>query len=198
MKLEAQLQSLRDAASRCRNCPLWKDATQTVFGAGPATAQIMLVGEQPGDREDLAGVPFVGPAGQLIDRALQDIGIDRATLYLTNAVKHFKYKLSGKRRLHKTPAQREIDACHGWLDAEIALIQPRLIVALGATAARALLQKSVPILANRGRYLRTATGVPVLLTVHPSSLLRTPSEERAAAYELFIRDLQHIKSPPPA
>jgi len=176
-------------AVRCRNCPLWKDATQTVFGAGAIHTPVMLVGEQPGDKEDRAGLPFVGPAGGLVDRVLAELGIARESIYTTNAVKHFKFKASGKRRLHKTPAQREIEACRPWLLEEIALVDPELIVALGATAARALLNRAVPIHANRGRQFVMETGHRVLLTIHPAALLRMPAADRASAYQLFTEDL---------
>jgi DNA polymerase len=181
---------LRADAAGCRACPLWANATQTVFGEGPARAAVMLVGEQPGDREDLAGRPFVGPAGRMLDRALHDAGIERAEAYITNAVKHFKNEPRGKRRLHKKPSDAEIEACHRWLEREVAVVAPRLIVALGATAARALLGAATPIERNRGRVIRRAGAPPVLITVHPSFLLRIPGEYKAAAYRRFVEDLR--------
>ena len=184
---------VKQLAAKCRNCPLWENATQTVFGDGPIHTPLMLVGEQPGDKEDRAGVPFIGPAGQLVDRVLGEIGIPREQVYTTNAVKHFKFQPSGKRRLHKTPAQREIEACRPWLLEEIELVNPKLIVALGATAARSLLQRAVPIHANRGKQFKTESGHSVLLTIHPASLLRMPSEDRHAAYELFVDDLKPLR-----
>ena len=188
------LDLLRDEASACRACPLWENATQTVFGEGPPDAEVVLIGEQPGDREDLAGRPFVGPAGQLLDRALADAGVDRARVYLTNAVKHFKFELRGKRRLHKRPNASEIKICSsGWLFREIGIIAPKLIVALGATAAQSLAGRPVPIEANRGEELELASGFLVLITVHPSALLRLRDEtERREAYGAFVRDLRSV------
>ncbi len=183
------LSAVRISARHCKACPLWANATQTVFGEGPTRAGIMLVGEQPGDREDLAGRPFVGPAGRMLDRALAEAGLDRAGLYVTNAVKHFKNEPRGKRRIHKKPSDAEIDACHRWLERELELVEPRLIVALGATAARALMGRPTPIERNRGRLLERAGGGRVLITVHPSSLLRLPEEYKAAAYRRFVADL---------
>lgn len=180
-------------AAKCRNCPLWENATQTVFGAGALVSPLMLVGEQPGDKEDRAGLPFVGPAGQIVDRVLNHFGIARENVYTTNAVKHFKYQQSGKRRLHKTPVQREIEACRPWLMEEIEIVNPKLIIALGATAARSLLRRSVPIHANRGKQFLTESGHPVLLTIHPASLLRMPPADRDTAYQLFMDDLAPIK-----
>jgi len=184
---------LREAASACRMCPLWRDATQTVFGEGTQRSRIMLVGEQPGDQEDREGRPFVGPAGRLLDKALAEAGIDRSRVYVTNAVKHFKFLLRGKRRLHKTPGQLEIAACHPWLEAEIRSIQPRLVVAMGGTAARAVMGKVTAIEANRGHVIAAADvdlGTDVLITVHPSYVLRVPSEDRAKVYRRFLADLR--------
>ncbi len=184
----------RKALDQCRNCPLWKYATQAVPGEGPISARLMLVGEQPGDQEDLAGRPFVGPAGQLLDRALSAAGIDRGEVYVTNAVKHFKYELRGKRRLHKKPAELEIAACHVWYESEVATVQPALIVAMGATAVRAVLGRALPILANRGTLLQPpnelAPSTRVLVTVHPSYLLRVLPETRDAEYSKFVEDLK--------
>ena len=183
----------RKALDQCRNCPLWKYATQAVPGEGRVSARLMLVGEQPGDQEDLAGRPFVGPAGQLLNRALADAGIERTDVYVTNAVKHFKYELRGKRRLHKKPAELEIAACHPWFESEVRTVQPELIVALGATAVRAVLGKALPILAHRGTLMEPnepASTARVLVTVHPSYLLRVPPETRDAEYAKFVDDLK--------
>ncbi len=184
----------RKLLNQCRNCPLWQYATQAVPGEGPISARLMLVGEQPGDQEDLAGLPFVGPAGQLLDRALAGAGIERAQVYVTNAVKHFKYELRGKRRLHKKPAEQEIAACHAWYESEVAAVQPALIVALGATAVRAVLGRALPILAHRGTLIEApddlAPSARVLVTVHPSYLLRVPPETRDAEFGKFVEDLQ--------
>jgi uracil-DNA glycosylase family protein len=183
------LEEVRDAARSCKACPLWINATQTVFGAGPQQAPIMLVGEQPGDQEDRGGHPFIGPAGQMLDRALAQAGIERDAVYVTNAVKHFKFELRGKRRLHKKPGDAEIAACHQWLERELELVAPSLVVAMGATAARALLGRATAIEKNRGKLIPFAAGVQVLVTVHPSYLLRVPREARAEAYARFVRDL---------
>jgi DNA polymerase len=187
---ENTLEATRREAADCRDCPLWRNATQTVFGEGSAKAAVMLVGEQPGDQEDLAGHPFIGPAGRMLDRALADAGIDRGRVYVTNAVKHFKNEPRGKRRIHKKPADAEIEACHQWLERELELVAPRLIVALGATAARALLGRATPIERNRGRLLEWSPGTQLLITVHPSLLLRIPSKYKAAAYRQFVKDLK--------
>ena len=189
---------MAEQAAHCRDCPLWKDATQTVFGAGRKSARIMFVGEQPGDQEDRAGEPFVGPAGKLLDRALADAAIDRRTTYVTNAVKHFKWEPRGKRRIHKKPNELEIKACHQWLDRELALVRPALVVALGATAARAVLGRATAIEKNRGRIIagaqaKTPLDADLLVTVHPSFLLRVPEEDRDEAYERFVADLKLIR-----
>jgi uracil-DNA glycosylase len=182
--------ALRDEAAGCRACPLWKDATQTVFGQGPQTASVMLVGEQPGDKEDLAGRPFVGPAGQMLDRALLEAGIDRSKVYVTNAVKHFKFVPRGKVRLHQKPATPEIRACRQWYERELAAIQPELVVALGATAAQSVFGKITPVNRNRGRLI-DHDGTKVLVTVHPSYLLRLPDEDtKALEYQRFVEDLK--------
>lgn len=191
---EARYLNVKARAARCRNCSLWEKATQTVFGAGAVETPLMLVGEQPGNKEDSAGLPFVGPAGGIIDRALRELDVARELIYVTNAVKHFKFQQSGKRRLHKTPAQREIEACRPWLFEEIALVDPQLIVAFGATAVSALLQRNVPIHANRGKQFFTDSGHRVVLTIHPAALLRMPSPARVAAYQLFIDDLAPLRS----
>ncbi len=192
------LAEVREQAAHCRDCPLWKNATQTVFGAGRESARIVFVGEQPGDQEDRVGKPFVGPAGKLLDRALVDAAVDRKATYVTNAVKHFKWEPRGKRRIHKKPNELEINACHQWLERELALIRPALVVALGATAARAVFGRATAIEKNRGRVIDAAQaklglGADVLVTVHPSFLLRVPDEDRDAAYERFVADLKLIR-----
>jgi probable DNA metabolism protein len=184
------LPAIAAALDQCRRCDLWRDATQGVPGDGPARAEMMLVGEQPGDVEDLAGKPFVGPAGQMLDRALAEAGVARAQLYVTNAVKHFKHELRGKRRLHKTPEAGEIAACRWWLDKERALVAPRVVVALGGTAALAVLGRAMPILKSRGRVFDLDDGARATITVHPSYLLRLPDERaKAEAYARFVQDL---------
>jgi DNA polymerase len=187
---ERVLAAARREAADCRACPLWKNATQTVFGEGKARALVMMVGEQPGDREDLAGRPFVGPAGRLLDRALLDAGIERDRIYVTNAVKHFKNEPRGKRRIHKKPSDREIEACYQWLEREIDAVAPSLIIALGATAVRALLGQATPVERNRGRLIRMTPGTQLLITVHPSMLLRLPQEYKADAYRAFVKNLK--------
>lgn len=187
------LDALRAEAAQCKACPLWKPATQTVFGEGPANAEIVFVGEQPGDTEDLAGAPFVGPAGKLLDRALADAGVDRSTVYVTNAVKHFKFTPRGKRRLHQKPNGGEIEACRFWLSAELEVLKPRLVVALGATALHSLVGKAMPVGKNRGRIMHV-NGLAVLATVHPSYLLRLPDEAaKASEYEHFVADLKRVR-----
>ncbi len=193
---QVQWAQLAEQAKACQACPLWQGATQTVFGEGPVAARLMLVGEQPGDREDLQGHPFVGPAGRLLDEALEQLGWPRDQLYLTNAVKHFKYELRGKRRMHKSPAQREVQACAPWLEQEIATVDPGAIVALGATAARAVLGHAVPVLANRGQWLAREDGRRVLITLHPSALLRDRGPDRDAAIAAWIEDLRRAEEPP--
>ena len=182
--------TLREEAADCRACPLWKDATQTVFGEGPQTARIMLVGEQPGDKEDLAGKPFVGPAGQMLDRALEEAGIDRSTVYVTNAVKHFKFVPRGKIRLHQKPSTPEIKACRQWYERELAAIKPDLVVAMGATAAQSVFGKITPINKTRGLLIELED-TRTLVTVHPSYLLRLPdAEAKAREYRRFVEDLK--------
>jgi uracil-DNA glycosylase len=184
------IEALRDDASDCKACPLWKHATQTVFGEGKASARCMLVGEQPGDQEDLQGRPFVGPAGAVLDRALKEAGLDRSRLYVTNAVKHFKWEPRGRRRMHKTPAQQEIEACRQWLERELATVRPDLVVALGGTAARALVGRVVKLGEQRGRII-TGGDIPALLvTVHPSYILRVPPQDRDDTYDAFVADLK--------
>lgn len=188
------LESLRRDAAHCRDCPLWENATQTVFGAGDPHAAVMLVGEQPGDEEDRRGEPFVGPAGRLLDRALERAGVDRRHLYVTNAVKHFKWQLRGKRRIHKTPAQREIAACHQWLEREIRTIKPQVIVCLGATAARALLGPDFRVSTLRGRLIASPLAPYVFATLHPSAVLRVRGAvEREAAEAALAKDLALIR-----
>lgn len=183
--------SLRTEAAGCRACPLWKDATQTVFGEGPAKARMMLVGEQPGDKEDLAGKPFVGPAGNMLDRALEEAGIDREKVYVTNAVKHFKFVPRGKIRLHQKPSTPEIKACRRWYERELAAIRPVLVVALGATAAQCVLGRITPIDKNRGKPITLDHTTQVLVTVHPSYLLRLPdAQAKAREYRRFVDDLR--------
>jgi DNA polymerase len=185
------LEALRAAAAACKACPLWEPATQTVFGAGAASAKLMLVGEQPGDQEDLAGEPFIGPAGEMLNRALIEAGITRTDVYVTNAVKHFKFEPRGKRRIHAKPNAGEIKACRWWLEQERELVRPKVIVALGATAATSVLGRAVRLLAERGQPIEESGGPTVLLTVHPSYLLRLPDEtRREEEYAAFIRDLR--------
>jgi uracil-DNA glycosylase len=187
------LTSLRRAASGCRGCDLWEDATQTVFGEGRSRAELMLVGEQPGDQEDRRGSPFVGPAGGLLDRALSEAGIDREAVYLTNAVKHFKWKPRGKRRLHQTPRAGEVEACKPWLEAELEAVRPRAVVALGATATKALFGASVKVTRDRGRPLETSLAPLGAVTIHPSLILRLrDGEERHDAFAGLVADLQGV------
>jgi DNA polymerase len=186
-----QLDALREEAAYCRACPLWKNATQTVFGEGPKHAPIMLVGEQPGDKEDLAGHPFIGPAGRMLDRALEEAGVDRSKVYVTNAVKHFKFVPRGKIRLHQKPTTPEIKACRQWYERELAALEPALVVALGATAAQSVFGKITPINKNRGRLIDLEEGRKALVTVHPSYLLRVPDEaSKAREYQRFVDDLK--------
>jgi uracil-DNA glycosylase family protein len=188
------LPKLRSVAAECTACDLWKLGTQTVFGEGQRTSSIMLVGEQPGDKEDLAGRPFVGPAGALLDQALEEAGIDRAKVYLTNVVKHFKWEPRGKRRIHKKPNGVEITACRPWLDAEIRVVQPRAIICLGATAAQALLGPRFRVSVQRGQFVESPLADYVAATVHPSSILRAPTDEaRHLEKTRFIDDLKKIR-----
>jgi uracil-DNA glycosylase len=192
--MSKSLKQIRDDAKKCQDCPLWANATQTVFGAGDPHARVMLVGEQPGDEEDKKGLPFIGPAGRLLDRALEAAGVDREHLYVTNAVKHFKWQLRGKRRLHKTPAQREIDACHQWLEREIATVKPHVIVCLGSTAAKAVISKDFKVSIQRGRFVESSHAPHVFATLHPSALLRLrDEEEKEEAFKLFVKDLSLIR-----
>ena len=192
------LAELRDSTGRCRDCPIGAHATQAVNGEGDEHARLMLVGEQPGDREDLGGRPFIGPAGQLLDRALGQLGWPRERLYLTNAVKHFKFELRGKRRIHKSPAQQEMATCLHWLEDEIALVKPVAAIALGATAARALLGRAVAVMKERGQWFTRDDGLRVLVTLHPSALLRMEPAEQAAAFTQWLADLGHAASDAPS
>ena len=188
------LPKIRDVARGCKACHLYTRGTQTVFGEGPSRADVMMVGEQPGDAEDLAGHPFVGPAGKLLDRALEEAGIDRTRVYVTNVVKHFKWEPRGKRRIHAKPNAAEIGACKPWLDAEIALVRPRVLVCLGATAAQALLGRAFKVTQQRGRFVESALAPLVTATVHPSSILRAPDEEsRREEMKAFVADLKKVK-----
>ena len=190
---DAALQEAMHEATDCRRCHLYQPATQTVFGEGPAHAGVLFVGEQPGDQEDVIGRPFVGPAGQIMDRAMEEAGIDRRTIYITNAVKHFKFEPRGKRRIHKTPEAPEIQACRFWLDVEIVRLRPKLVVAMGGTAARAVLGRAVTITRERGRPIELPDGQTVFVTVHPSYLLRVPDEDaKAREYRAFVADLRKI------
>ncbi len=187
------LKALREVAAGCIACHLHARATQTVFGEGSARAEVMLVGEQPGDREDRQGRPFVGPAGQLLDRSLAEAGIDRSKVYLTNVVKHFKWEPRGKRRIHKKPNAEEIAACRPWLEAEVAVVKPVVIVCLGATAAQALLGRQFRVTQQRGRLMASELGPTITATVHPSSILRAPDEEsRHRELEAFVADLRKV------
>ena len=187
----ASLDELREIAARCKACDLWMRGTQTVFGEGPVPAELMFVGEQPGDKEDLEGRPFVGPAGAVLDRGLQEAGIDRNTVYLTNVVKHFKWEPRGKRRIHKKPNALQIAACRPWLQAEIDRVRPRVVVLLGATAAQAMLGTKFRVTQQRGELLPFSLAPYAMATVHPSSILRAPDDEsRQRERQLFVRDLR--------
>jgi len=187
------LKAFRDAANDCKACDLWERGTQTVFGAGARRAEVVFVGEQPGNEEDLRGEPFVGPAGKLFDEALIEAGIDRAQTYVTNVVKHFKWEPRGKRRIHKKPNAREITACRPWLEAEISLIKPKVIVCLGATAAQALLGPQFRVTQQRGQFIESTLAPYIMATVHPSSILRAPDDEtRHAEKRRFIDDLKTL------
>jgi uracil-DNA glycosylase family protein len=191
-----QIKSLgawRDAAAHCQACDLWKNATQTVFGEGRRAAKVVFVGEQPGDKEDIAGKPFVGPAGRVLDEALEAAGIDRDTVYVTNAVKHFKWRPAGKRRLHEKPNRSEIAACRLWLDAEIGILKPQVVVCLGATAAQALISPTFKVTQQRGKLVPSSLAPHVMATVHPSSILRAPDDAaREREMKLFVADLRAV------
>lgn len=183
-------EDLREAAERCHGCDLWRHATQTVFGEGPADAELMFVGEQPGDQEDKLGQPFVGPAGRIFDQALEEVGIDRSRVYVTNAVKHFKWEPRGKRRIHQKPNAAELAACRPWLDAELAVLRPRVLVCLGATAAQALLGRTFRVTKQRGTAVDSPLAEVVVATIHPSAILR--ARDRDAEYASFVADLQKV------
>ena len=188
------LESLREAASGCRGCELWEDATQTVFGEGAKHATVMLIGEQPGDREDLEGKPFVGPAGRILDEGLEAAQIARTSVYVTNAVKHFRFTRRGKRRLHEKPNSQQVRACRPWLQAEVETVRPSLLVLLGATAAQSLLGPTFRVTQHRGKVIPTPLGIPAVATVHPSSILRAPDDAaREEAMAAFIADLRSVK-----
>jgi DNA polymerase len=184
------LKKLKETAAGCKACPLWETGTQTVFGEGAVSAEIILVGEQPGDQEDVAGKPFVGPAGRLLDKALEEAGIDRKLAYVTNVVKHFKWQPRGKRRIHQKPNAAEIAACRPWLDAELALLKPKVLVCLGATAAQALLGRQFRVSKDRGVPVESDLAPVVMATVHPSSILR--SDDREAEMAMFVEDLRRV------
>jgi uracil-DNA glycosylase family protein len=184
------LTSLREAVTGCQACPLWRTATQAVFGEGARRSEVMLVGEQPGDREDREGRPFVGPAGRLLDEALEEAGIDRERAYVTNVVKHFKWQARGKRRIHAKPAWSEIAACRPWLDAELSVVKPEVLVCLGATAAQALLGRSFRVTRERGRPIDSDLAPNILATIHPSAILRADPETRKLEREAFVNDLK--------
>ena len=193
LPLHPTIPALRKAAQDCRACDLWQRGTQTVFGEGAQSAKVIFVGEQPGDKEDLEGKPFVGPAGALLDKALVEAGIDRAKIYVTNAVKHFKWEPRGKRRIHKKPNAGEIAACRPWLEAEIAVLKPKVVVCLGATAAQALLGRDFRVTQHRGEFVESPNSPYVMATVHPSSILRAPDDEtRHEAMRRFVADLKKI------
>ena len=194
-KVPASLKALRSAEAQCTRCPLYKYATQVVPGEGPAKVRIMLVGEQPGDKEDIAGKPFVGPAGRVLDKAIAEAGIDRRQVFVTNAVKHFKFAPRGKRRLHKKPNAYEIERCHWWLDLERAILKPKVVIALGATAVHSLMGKTMTIGKIRGKAIEMPNGGRMVATIHPSYLLRIRDDhDKAAQYRLFIRDLKAAKA----
>lgn len=195
LPLSPTLEAVRDVAKGCKACDLYKRGTQTVFGEGPRRAEVMLVGEQPGDAEDLAGHPFVGPAGRLLDKALIDAGIDRSLVYVTNVVKHFKWEPRGKRRIHAKPNAAEIGACRPWLETEIALVRPRVLVCLGATAAQALLGKTFKVSKQRGEFVSSSLAPLVTSTVHPSSILRAQDDEtRREEMRRFVEDLKKVSA----
>ena len=188
------LPRLREASAGCRACPLWETGTQTVFGEGASHAEVMFVGEQPGDQEDRAGKPFVGPAGRLLDRALAEAGINRSVTYVTNAVKHFKWQERGKRRIHQKPTWAEITACRPWLEAELAVVQPQVLVLLGATAAQSLLGREFRVTQNRGTLVESNLAEAVTATIHPSAILRGDPEQRETQFAAFVDDLRFVAS----
>jgi DNA polymerase len=189
------LRALREGVQKCRGCDLFRYATQAVFGEGPRSTRVVLIGEQPGDEEDRQGHPFVGPAGRLLNKALDEAGIQRADVYVTNAVKHFKFEERGKRRIHKKPRVSEVKACHPWLEAEISLVQPEIIVCLGATAAQALLGPKFRLTKERGKFVEHPWGPHVTATIHPSAVLRAPdAEQRDQEYREFVDDLKRVRN----
>jgi uracil-DNA glycosylase family protein len=188
------LTALREAAAGCKGCHLWQVGTQTVFGEGARAADVMFVGEQPGDQEDRAGKPFVGPAGRLLDEALVAAGIDRSTIYVTNAVKHFKWQARGKRRIHQKPNWTEMTACRPWLEAELAVVKPRILVLLGATAAQSLLGRQFRVTQHRGELVESDLAAAVTATIHPSAILRGEPEEREQQFAAFVADLRFVAS----
>ena len=196
MKRAPSIRALRTRARDCRACDLWKPATQTVFGEGPDDARLVLLGEEPGDAEDRQGHPFVGPAGQLLKRALSEVGVDWKNVYMTNVVKHFKFVLRGKRRLHQRANAAEQAACRQWLDAEFARVDPRLIVCLGATAAKAMFGASFALLRQRGRWIEHRSGAWIMATVHPAYVLRVSPTDRERVYAEFVADLRRIANAP--
>jgi DNA polymerase len=191
---ELSLPALREAAAGCKGCHLWKLGTQTVFGEGPESAGVMFVGEQPGDQEDRAGKPFVGPAGRLLDKALAEAGIDRSATYMTNAVKHFKWQERGKRRIHQKPTWAEITACRPWLEAELAVVHPRVLVLLGATAAQSLLGREFRVTQNRRTLVESSLAEAVTATIHPSAILRGEPEQKETEFAEFVDDLRFVAS----
>lgn len=191
---DGTLEELRAAAQSCKGCDLYKNATQTVFGEGPEKAKVVLVGEQPGDQEDKQGLPFVGPAGRLLDKALAEAGIAREQVYVTNGVKHFKYIWHGKRRLHQKPSVREVAACRPWLEAEIEQVKPKVVVCMGATAAQSVLGRPVPITRERGKFIESKTGPAIFITTHPSSILRQREDaDREREYNRFASEMKLVR-----
>jgi DNA polymerase len=187
------LKTLREAAAGCRACPLWKTGTQTVFGEGLKRARLMLIGEQPGDREDIEGHPFVGPAGKILDKALKEAGIERGDAYVTNVVKHFKWKPKGKRRIHQAPRAEEIKACAPWLEAELDVVDPEVMVCLGATAVRAVIGSKAKVMKDHGQFLESRLGRTAMPTLHPSAILRADPEDRDDAMDLLVGDLRRLR-----
>jgi uracil-DNA glycosylase len=187
------LKTLREAAAGCRACPLWKTGTQTVFGEGLKRARLMLIGEQPGDREDIEGHPFVGPAGKILDKALKEAGIERGDAYVTNVVKHFKWKPKGKRRIHQAPRAEEIKACAPWLEAELDVVDPEVMVCLGATAVRAVIGSKAKVMKDHGQFLESRLGLTAMPTLHPSAILRADPEDRDDAMDLLVGDLRRLR-----
>ena len=190
---KATLPRLREAAADCKACPLWKSGTQTVFGEGLKRARLMLIGEQPGDREDIEGHPFVGPAGRILDKALEQAKIERGDAYVTNVVKHFKWKPKGKRRIHQTPRAEQIKACAPWLEAELDVVDPEVLVCLGATAVKAVIGSKAKVMKDHGRFLDSRLGRPAMPTLHPSAILRAEDEDREDAMAMLVGDLAGVR-----